>query len=75
MQDLQVETIKKGDVLFFLDSKIDLLETVLKNDETEEVEWKSKDNKTLEEWYNGRVDARKFDLKSLKELRTLINKL
>ena len=75
MQDLQVETIKKGDVLFFLDSKIDLLETVLKNDEAEEVEWKSKDNKTLEEWYNGRVDARKFDLKSLKELRTLINKL
>ena len=75
MQDLQVETIKKGDVLFFLDSKIDLLETVLKNDETEEVEWKSKDNKTLEEWYNGRGDARKFDLKSLKELRTLINKL
>ncbi len=75
MNELKVETIKKGDVLFLLDSKIDLLEKSLKNDETEEVEWKSKNNKNLEEWFNGRVDARKFDLDSLKRLRTLINKL
>ena len=75
MNELKVETIKKGDVLFLLDSKIDLLEKNLKNDETYEVEWKSKNNKNLEEWFNGRVDARKFDLDSLKRLRTLINKL
>ncbi|MAB51196.1 hypothetical protein [Marinobacter sp.] len=75
MQDLKVETIKKGDVLFFLDQEIELLERILKTDETEEVKWKSNDNKTLEEWYNGRLDARKFDLNSFKELRKIINKL
>ncbi len=75
MQDLKVETIKKGDVLFFLDQEIELLERILQSDETEEVKWKSNDNKTLEEWYNGRVTARSCDLDTLKELRTLINKL
>ena len=75
MQDLKVETIKKGDVLFFLDSKIDLLERLLKKDEAEEVKMKSNDWKNLEEWYNGRVTARSCDLDTLKELRTLITKL
>ena len=75
MQDLKVETIKKGDVLFFLDQEIELLERILQTDEEEEVKWKSNDNKTLEECYNGRLDARKFDLNSFKELRKIITKL
>jgi len=75
MQDLQVETIKKGDVLFFLQSKIELLQSLIGKDQKEEVNMKSMDNQLLEEWYNGRVTARKFDLETLEELKSLINKL
>tara|TARA_R100000773_G_C4190303_1_gene96465 strand:- start:204 stop:437 length:234 start_codon:yes stop_codon:yes gene_type:complete len=77
MQDLKVETIKKGDVLFFLDQEIELLERMLLTDEEEEVKWKCNHNKfiTLDEWYNGRLNARKFDLNSFKELRKIITKL
>lgn len=75
MQDLQVETIKKGDVLFFLQSKIELLQSLMGKDQKEEVNMKSMDNQLLEEWYNGRVTARKFDLETLEELKSLINKL
>lgn len=75
MQDLKVETIKKGDVLFFLQSKIELLQRIIGKDQKEEVNMKSMDNKFLEEWYNGRITARKFDLETLEELKSLINKL
>lgn len=75
MQDLKVETIKKGDVLFFLQSKIELLQSLIGKDQKEEVNMKSMDNQLLEEWYNGRVTARKFDLETLEELKSLINKL
>jgi hypothetical protein len=75
MQDLQVEKIKKGAVLFFLERKIELLQSLIDKDQIEEVKMKSMDNQLLEEWYNGRVTARKFDLETLEELKSLINKL
>jgi len=75
MQDLQVEKIKKGAVLFFLERKIELLQSLIGKDQKEEVNMKSMDNQLLEEWYNGRVTARKFDLETLEELKSLINKL
>lgn len=75
MKDLKVETIKKGDALFFLQTKIDLLETIIRRDEEAEVKWRLRDNQMLQEWYNGRITARKFDLEILQELKVLINNL
>jgi len=75
MKDLKVETINKGYVLFLLLSKIELLETLIGKDEKEEVKMMSMDNQTLQEWYNGRVTARRFDLEILQELKVLINEL
>tara|TARA_A100001015_G_C14528239_1_gene533078 strand:+ start:14 stop:241 length:228 start_codon:yes stop_codon:yes gene_type:complete len=75
MKDLKVEKIKKGDVLFFLQNKIELLETIIRRDEEAEVKWRLRDNQMLQEWYNGRITARKFDLEILQGLTVLINKL
>lgn len=72
-QELKVEMVKKGDVLFFLESKISLFETLLSNDEKSQVDFM--DNNILKEWYDGRICARLSALSSLKELRTLINNL
>lgn len=72
-QELKVEMVKKGDVLFYLESKISLFETLLSNDERSQVEFM--DNKILKEWYDGRICAKLSALSSLKELRTQINNL
>jgi len=70
--ELKVEMIKKGDVLFYLESKIRLLEKLLSNDEQSQAE--SLENKYLKDWYDGRISARLSDLDDLKELRLLITK-
>jgi hypothetical protein len=73
--ELKVETVKKGDVLFLLDSKIELIKKLLANDENSEVDYANKDMRELQQWSNGRVSARLCDLDTLKELRTYINTL
>jgi len=72
-QKLKVEMVKKGDVLFYLESKISLFENLLSNDEKSQVDFMH--NETLKEWYDGRITARTLDIDSLKELRILINNL
>ena len=72
-EDLKVEMVKKGEVLFLLDSKIELIKKLLANDEKSEVDYANKDMKELQEWSNGRVSARVCDLDTLKELRKYIN--
>ena len=52
-QELKVEMVKKGDVLFYLESKISLFETLLSNDEKSQVDFM--DNNILKEWtYSGK---------------------
>ena len=72
-EDLKVAMVKKGEVLFLLDSKIELIKKLLANDEKSEVDYANKDMKELQEWSNGRVSARLCDLDTLKELRKYIN--
>ena len=72
-QKLKVEMVKKGDVLFYLESKISLFENLLSNDEKSQVDFMH--NETLKEWYDGRISARTSAIDSLKEFRTLINNL
>jgi len=74
-QELKVEMLKKGDVLFLLDSKIELIKKLLANDENSEVDYANKDMDNLQNWANGRVTARVCDLDTLKELRAYINLL
>jgi len=74
-QELKVEMVKRGDVLFLLDSKIELIKKLLANDEKSEVDYANKDMRELQEWSNGRVSARLCDLDTLKELRKYINTL
>lgn len=71
--ELKVETVKKGDVLFYLESKLSLFEKLLSFDEKSQVEFI--DNNNLKEWYDGRISARTSSIESLKELRTLISNL
>jgi len=75
MEQIKVETIKKGDVLFQLDKKIELLNKFIADDEKSEVEWANKNNENLKEWFNGRLSARLFELESLESLRSIINNL
>lgn len=72
---LNVAMVKKGEVLFLLDSKIELIKKLLANDENSEIDYANKDMKELKEWANGRVSARLCDLDTLKELRAYINVL
>jgi len=72
-EDLKVAMVKKGEVLFLLDSKIELIKKLLANDEKSEVDYANKDMRELQEWSNGRVSARLCDLDTLKELRKYIN--
>ena len=72
-EDLKVAMVKKGEVLFLLDSKIELIKKLLANDEKSEIDYANKDLKELQEWSNGRVSARLCDLDTLKELRKYIN--
>ena len=74
-QELKVEMVKKGDVLYHLDRKIELIKKLLANDEKSEVDYANKDMRELQEWSNGRVSARLCDLDTLKELRKYINTL
>jgi len=72
-EDLKVAMVKKGEVLFLLDSKIELIKKLLANDERSEIDYANKDLRELQEWSNGRVSARLCDLDTLKELRKYIN--
>jgi hypothetical protein len=72
-QELKVKMVKKGEVLYLLDEKIQLIKKLLANDEKSEVDYANKDMRELQEWANGRVSARLCDLDTLKELRKYIN--
>ena len=72
-QELKVKMVKKGEVLYLLDGKIELIKKLLANDEKSEVDYANKDMRELQEWANGRVSARLCDIDTLKELRKYIN--
>jgi hypothetical protein len=51
-EELKVSTLKKGEVLFLLDSKINLLKTLLSKDEESEIDYANSGNKELQQWAN-----------------------
>lgn len=75
MADVKVEMVKLGDVLFYLDSKIEMLLKFMQDDEKSEVEYMMKQEKNLANWCQGRIDARKSDIKTLIDIRNEITKL
>jgi len=74
-EESKVSTLKKGEVLFLLDSKINLLKTLLSRDEESEIDYANSGDKELQQWANGRISARLCDIDTLKELRVYINLL
>ena len=74
-EELKVSTLKKGEVLFLLDSKINLLKTLLSKDEESELDYANSGNRELEQWANGKISARVCDIDTLRELRGYINAL
>lgn len=75
MAEVKVETVKLGDVLFYLDSQIEMLLKFMQDDEKSEIEYMMDNKDSLAQWCQGRIDARKTDLKSLVTLRNQITNL
>jgi hypothetical protein len=75
MENVKVQSVKLGDVLFYLDNKIDLLSALLNDDEKSEVYYINEDNNNMKEYTQGRVSARKSDLGVLADLRNSLTNL
>ena len=81
--ELEVKTVKLGDVLFFLDNKIEIIEHLLKNDEQSEIQHRSSCNGSpadsvsiaMAEFSNGKVFARNHAIEKMKELRNTLTNL
>jgi len=74
-ENLKVEMVKKGDVLFLLDSVIEGMNELLSRDENSQVDWVNNGNELLKEWYDGRIASRSLDIYSLTNLRNQITNL
>lgn len=81
--ELEVKTVKLGNVLFFLDNKIELIEYLLKNDEQSELQYRNSCNGSpadsvsiaMAEFSNGKVFARNHAIENMKELRNILTNL
>ncbi len=81
--ELEVKKVKLGDVLFFLDMKIEIIEHLLREDEKSELQYRNSCNgspadsvnKVMAEFSNGKVFARNHSLEKLKEFRNQITNL
>lgn len=72
MENIKVQNVKLGDVLFYLDNRIDLLSVLLGDDEKSEVRFINENNNSMKDYTQGRVSARKSDLEVLMELRNFL---
>ena len=81
--ELEVKTVKLGDVLFYLDMKVEIIEALLRDDEQSELQYRNSCNgspadsvnKVMAEFSNGKVFARHHSLEKLKEFRNQITNL
>lgn len=83
MEQVEVQKVKLGDVLFFLDNKIEIIESLLKQDEQAELLFRNSCNGSaadsvsiaMAEFSNGKVFARHHSLEKMKEFRNLLTNL
>ena len=83
MEQVEVQKVKLGDVLFLLDNKIEIIEHLLREDEQSELRYRNSCNgttadsvsKIMAEFSNGKVDARNHALEKMKELRNTLTNL
>lgn len=83
MEQVEVQKVKLGDVLFFLDNKIEIIESLLKQDEQRELEFRNSCNGSdadsvsiaVTEFLNGKVFARHQCLAKMKDFRNLLTNL
>jgi hypothetical protein len=83
MEQVEVQKVKLGDVLFLLDNKIEIIEHLLREDEQSELQYRSlcdgtaadSVNKIMAEFCNGKVYARNHALEKIKEFRNLLTNL
>ena len=82
MEQVEVQKVKLGDVLFFLDNKIEIIEHLLQEDEQAELQYRnlaigSTDSVStiMAEYSNGKVFARNHALEKMKEFRNLLTNL
>jgi len=82
MEQVEVQKVKLGDVLFFLDNKIEVIEHLLQEDEQAELQYRnlamgSTDSvsKIMAEYSNGKVFARNHALEKMKEFRNTLTNL
>jgi len=82
MEQFKVQKVKLGDVLFLLDSKIQIIEHLLRENEQSELQYRNSCNGSvtdsvnniMAEFCNGKVYARNHALGKMKEFRNrLIN--
>ena len=70
---VQVEKVKLGDVNYYIQSKLMIIEELLKNAEDSQVYWKGQDNERLVSYAQGKIDAYIMTSETLKSLTQLIN--
>jgi hypothetical protein len=83
MEQVEVQKVKLGDVLFLLDNKIEIIEHLLREDELSELQYRSlcdgtaadSVNKIMAEYSNGKVFARNHALEKMKEFRNTLTNL
>lgn len=83
MEQVEVQKVKLGDVLFLLDNKIEIIESLLKQDEQSELQFRNSCNGSaadsvsiaMAEFSNGKVFARHHSLEKMKEFRNLLTNL
>ena len=83
MEQVKVQKVKLGDVLFLLDNKIEVIEHLLQEDEQAELQYRNSCNgtaadsvsKIMAEFCNGKVFARNHALEKMKEFRNILTNL
>lgn len=86
MEQVEVQKVKLGDILFLLDNKIEVIEHLLQEDEQAELQYRNNAigstdsvstsvSTTMAEYLNGKVAARNHALEKMKELRNTLTNL
>ena len=83
MEQVKVEKVNLGDVLFLLDNKIEIIEHLLRADEQSELRYRNlcngsatdSVNKLMADYSLGKVYARNHALEKIKEFRNTLTNL
>tara|TARA_B110000003_G_scaffold275866_1_gene319827 strand:+ start:1318 stop:1566 length:249 start_codon:yes stop_codon:yes gene_type:complete len=81
MEQVEVQKVKLGYVLFLLDNKIEIIEHLLQEDEQSELRYRNGSKRAdgefelMAEFLNGKVYARNHALEKMKEFRNTLTNL